>query len=88
VTENTREAQQDRQVNADNLQHFGEPVYDYDLGQGIEDGYLAACEIVRGRVDIDDTGLSLEDVLAHNPVNALTGEPVSREQLQALYELA
>jgi type I restriction enzyme R subunit len=49
VTERSREAEADRQVNADNLRHFGEPVYEYDRGQGIEDGYLAACEIARCR---------------------------------------
>ena len=33
-------------VTADNLKHFGDPVYEYDMAQGIEDGYLAACEII------------------------------------------
>ena len=28
--------------------YFGEPVYEYDMAQGIEDGYLAACEIRQG----------------------------------------
>jgi len=37
----------DAAITADNLRYFGDPVYEYELGQGIEDGYLAACEIVR-----------------------------------------
>ncbi|MCI0547513.1 MAG: DEAD/DEAH box helicase family protein [Candidatus Rokubacteria bacterium] len=54
VSERSREAEADREVNADNLRHFGEPVYEYDMGQGIEDGYLAACEIVRRDIFLDD----------------------------------
>ena len=54
VAERSREADADRQVNADNLRHFGEPVYEYDIGQGIEDGYLAACEIIRRDIFLDD----------------------------------
>ena len=39
-TEDSPEAQADRQITADNLRYFGEPVYEYDIGQGIEDGLL------------------------------------------------
>ena len=38
--EDTPEAKEDRKVTADNLRYFGEPVYEYSIGQGIEDGYL------------------------------------------------
>ena len=48
----------DAAVCADNHRHFGPPVYEYTLSQAIEDGYLAACEIQEGRVDIDDTGIT------------------------------
>ncbi len=41
----------DAEITADNLHHFGEPVYEYSLAQGIEDGYLAPCDIKQGRVD-------------------------------------
>jgi type I restriction enzyme R subunit len=86
VTEKTKEALADAEVNADNLCYFGEPVYEYPMGQGIEDGYLAACEIQKGRVNIDDTGISIDDILARNPVDAYTGEPISREELRDLYQ--
>ena len=33
--------------------YFGEPVYSYDIAQGVEDGYLAACEIVRRDVFLE-----------------------------------
>ena len=38
-----------------NTDYFGEPVYTYSLKQGIEDGFLAPCKVVR--IDIDrDSG--------------------------------
>ena len=30
---------------------------------GIEDGYLAACEIIRSDVDLDQTGITKEQIL-------------------------
>jgi type I restriction enzyme R subunit len=75
----------DQNLQADNIRHFGEPVYEYDMGQGIEDGYLAACEIVEGRVNLDATGLTLDDVLKHRPKDAITGQKLGKEHLDELY---
>lgn len=86
IPKDSPEANADAQITADNIRHFGEPVYEYDMAQGIEDGYLALCEIQKGRVNIDETGLTLEDILARNPVDANTGRPITREELQAIYE--
>jgi type I restriction enzyme R subunit len=86
VTEKTRETEADAQVNADNLRYFGEPAYEYEMSQGIEDGYLAACEIQRGRVDLDDTGITIEDILARGARDATTGEMVAEEDLRHLYQ--
>ncbi len=86
LPENTPEAQLDAQIQADNIKYFGPPVYEYEMGQAMEDGYLAACEIIKGRVSLDATGITVEDVLRHHPVDAITGQPVTREQLQDLYE--
>ena len=36
---------EDRQLLADNLRYLGDPVYEYTLVQGIEDGYLAPPDI-------------------------------------------
>lgn len=81
----TPEIQQDRAISANNLAYFGEPVYEYSLTQAIEDGYLAACEIQKGRVNLDDTGISIDDIMARQPVDALTGAPVVREQVADSY---
>jgi type I restriction enzyme R subunit len=86
VSEKTKEAQADAQITADNIRHFGEAVYEYDMSQGIEDGYLAACEIQKGRVNLDDTGITIADILARKPVDANTGQPITAAQLKALYE--
>jgi type I restriction enzyme R subunit len=79
------EIARDAQINADNLKYFGDPVYEYEMGQGIEDGYLALCEIQKGRVNLDSTGITIEQIIARNPVNAITGEPVSAEDIRAMY---
>src|SRR5712692_108800 len=81
----TPEARQDVQITADNIKHFGEPVYEYDVSQGIEDGYVAACEIQVGRVNVDDTGITIDDILGHDPIDPRTGELLTRAELQDLY---
>ena len=68
-----RRPRQDAEITANNIAYFGEPVYEYDMAQAIEDGYLAACEIQKGRVNLDDTGITMDEIIARNPVDAITG---------------
>ena len=86
ITEKTKETLADEEINADNLRHFGEPVYEYDMAQGIEDGYLAACEIQKGRVNIDDTGITIDDIICRSPMDANTGASISADAIRNLYE--
>ena len=93
-TEETRDARQDREITADNFKYFGEPVYEYSIGQGIEDGYLAFMEIHKRDVFLGHyiapetvTGIRQED-LADKPLrDAVTGKELSiaeaREQYKA-----
>jgi type I restriction enzyme R subunit len=81
----SKEAQADARITADNVRYFGEPVYEYDMAQGIEDGYLAACEIQRGRVNLDDTGVSADEIMARGPVDATTGRRLLRDEVQEYY---
>lgn len=37
-----------------NIDYFGEPVYQYSLKQGIEDGFLAPFKVINVRTNIDD----------------------------------
>lgn len=83
--EETAEARQDAEITANNIAYFGEPVYEYTIAQGIENGYLAACEIQKGRVNLDDTGITIDEIMARNPANAITGVPVVREQVEQYY---
>jgi type I restriction enzyme R subunit len=85
-TEKTKETMADAQISSDNIRYFGEPVYEYDMAQGIEDGYLAACEIQKGRVNIDDTGITIDDIAARNPIDANTGLPITVKELRARYD--
>ena len=82
----TREVLNDADLCADNHRYFGGPAYEYDIAQAIEDGYLAACEIQKGRVNLDDTGITKEEIIARNPVDAITGQPITAEQIEDLYQ--
>ena len=92
VTEKTKEALADAEINADNLAYFGEPVYEYDMSRGIEDGYLAACEIVKQAIFLDGerqseevTGVDKGDLAGKKLIDALTGEPVDLEEAREHY---
>lgn len=87
VIENTPEVKEDLQISADNLLYFGEAVYEYEIAQGIEDGYLAACEIKKGRVNLDDTGITFADIIARTPRDAKTGEVFASYRLSELKEI-
>ncbi|MBA4396754.1 MAG: restriction endonuclease subunit R [Syntrophus sp. (in: bacteria)] len=76
----------DAEITANNLAYFGEPAYEYDIAQAIEDGYLAACEIQKGRVNLDDTGITKDEIIARNPIDAITGQPITAEQIEDLYQ--
>lgn len=78
-------SKEDREITADNLHHFGEPVYEYSLAQGIEDGYLAPCEIRQGRVSIDDVSLFKKDVLDHDAKRTDTGQKAKPDEVRDAY---
>ena len=84
--EDTDEARQDNEITANNLKYFGEPVYEYGIAQATEDGYLAACEIQKGRVNLDSTGLTSSEILERNPVDFVTGKAISPETIKSIYE--
>ena len=81
-----KDAEADAKISADNFKHFGEPVYEYDMAQAIEDGYLAACEIIKGRVSLDAKSLTKEEILSHTVKNAKTGVTVGTEEVQEEYQ--
>lgn len=95
VSEETEEAKADEKITADNYDYFGEPVYEYDLTQGIEDGYLAAMEIINRDILINSkkeieirTGVDQTDLSRAVITDARTGKPLSREDIRKHYEAA
>ncbi len=76
----------DEEITANNLTYFGDPVYEYDMAQGIEDGYLPACEIIRRETDLDKRGISPEDLKDKQVTDALTGRPILVTQTRGRYE--
>lgn len=49
-----------RDTNVDTYEYFGDPVYEYSLAQGIEDGYLAPYRVRRVILDVDAFGWEAE----------------------------
>lgn len=79
--ESDKATSEDNEITANNLKYFGEPVYQYTLIQAQEDGYLAACEIVKRKASIDSRVFSKEEILAAKPVDIKTGMPLTEQNL-------
>ena len=93
VTERNRESLADENISRDNLRHFGDPVYEYDMSQGMEDGYLAACEIIRRDIFLDNkdqseqvTGINMDDLMDKTIHDAQTGETMTVAEARARYD--
>jgi type I restriction enzyme R subunit len=71
----------DQEITANNRKYFGEPVYEYTLIQAQEDGYLAACEIVKRKASIDNATFTKEDIVKAGVKDIKTGLPLTAEDL-------
>jgi type I restriction enzyme R subunit len=87
----TADAQQDERLIHDNIVYFGEPAFEYDVADAMEDGYLAACEIVRRDTFLDEkaeaAGVERSDLIGKALRDPVTGEPLSVFEAQARYEV-
>lgn len=72
---------EDQEITANNRQYFGEPVYEYTLIQAQEDGYLAACEIVKRKASIDSATFTAKDVIAAGARDLKTGRMLTPADL-------
>jgi type I restriction enzyme R subunit len=72
---------EDREITASNLRYFGEPVYEYTLIQAQEDGYLAACEIVKRKASIDSRVFTKEEILKAGVKDIRTGKLLTEVDL-------
>jgi len=75
----------DEIITAHNIKYFGEPVYEYSMGAGQEDGYLAACEVVRRIVDLDKKEITRDDIEQRSAFDPFTGRKVSPDEIEDLY---
>lgn len=83
----------DERLLADNIRHFGEPVYEYDLAQAMEDGYLAACEIRKRDIFLEamtraehETGLSNSQLADKQLRDPITGRSLTVAELEKKYK--
>ena len=82
----------DRQITADNVAYFGEPVYEYDMGPGMDDGYLAMMQVVTYDIHIGDheesereTGVTKSDLALAEVVDAVSGESAKRNEMRDVF---
>jgi type I restriction enzyme R subunit len=75
----------DEEITNHNLEYFGDPVYEYSIGDGQEDGYLAACEVIRRTVDLDKKEITRQDIVERSGVDAYTGRKVKPGEIEDKY---
>ena len=80
-----RQTKTDADITANNLTYFGEPVYEYTLIQAQEDGYLAACEIVKLKPSIDWKTFTAKEIIEAKAIDARTGKYILPEDLKPQY---
>lgn len=75
----------DEDITAHNIDYFGEPVYEYSIGEGQEDGYLAACEVVRRTVDLDKKEITKADIQKKTATDPYTGKKINPNDIEDKY---
>ncbi|MGN4064958.1 DEAD/DEAH box helicase family protein [Burkholderia gladioli] len=81
LEQSEKSTKEDQEITANNRQYFGEPVYEYTLIQAQDDGYLAACEIVKRKASIDSATFTKEEILKAGVRDIRTGRPLTEADL-------
>ena len=81
LEESKNASAEDQEITANNRKYFGEPVYEYTLIEAQEDGYLAACEIVKRKASIDNATFTRDEILKAGVKDIKTGLPLLFEDL-------
>ena len=81
LVESGQATPEDQDITANNLRYFGEPVYEYTLIQAQEDGYLAACEIVKRKASIDCRTFTKAEILAARVKDIRSGKLLTEADL-------
>lgn len=89
----SEETDNDRRITVNNMRYFGDPVYEYSISQGIEDGYLAmmllnARDIIIGNNTVNEreSGISRSDLENAKVTDHITGEEQSSDRLESNYK--
>lgn len=83
--EKSPEKDKDEKISRNNIRYFGEPVYEYPYAKGWEDGYLAACEIVKRSPSIDERPIMRDELLEKGVSDAKTGELLGTSDVKDVY---
>lgn len=75
----------DEGITNHNLKYFGDPVYEYSMGTGQDDGYLASCEVVRRLVDLDKREITRKDIENRSATDPFTGKRVNPNDIEDKY---
>jgi type I restriction enzyme R subunit len=81
LEESSQASAEDQEITANNRKYFGEPVYEYTLIHAQEDGYLAACEIVKRKASIDNATFTKAEVLKAGVRDIRTGQLLTEADL-------
>jgi len=81
LQESNKATAEDLEITANNHTYFGEPVYEYTLTEAQDDGYLAACEIVKRKASIDSIKFTRDEILKAGVKDIRTGRPLTEEDL-------
>ena len=85
ITEANPEIREDQSITSSNIAYFGQPVYEYTMAQAMDDGFLAACDIAKATINVDQDGLTIDQIMALEPTDARNGRKLSRSEVQELY---
>lgn len=73
-----------RTENIDTYKYFGDPVFVYSLGQGIDDGFLATYKVHRSVTNFTRDGVVIEDVVAQGAELEVPPEAVVEDEYELL----
>ena len=74
-----------RKDNADTYKYFGEPLYEYSLKQGINDGFLTPFKVRRFTTDLDEYEVSADDDVLEGDVQE--GRVYKEEDFNKIIEI-
>ena len=61
-----------RDENGDTYKYFGEPIYEYSLKDGINDGFLTPYKVLKVQTDIDKYRFNSKDIISGDLKNQIT----------------